>query len=126
MKLYAIYSKLSEEDSTPIIIKQGFSFWATVLNFFWALYHRMWIVTFFTLIANILVVYISASKPEIISIAYLINFAILLVFGFFSTEMQEFTAKRQGLKLEDIILAKSEDEAEILYFMRKYKIKATR
>ena len=113
MNIYSVYADSSKKGNNPILIKQGFSLAAGFFNCAWALYHRMWFIAFLTLGANFLI-----SALDTSSIAYSMNIAILFLFGFFASELREHYAKRNGLELSDIILAQSEEEAEVKYYAR--------
>ncbi len=110
MNLYSIYT--CKKDYSPIIIKQGFSIWALIFNFFWALYHRMWFVTLVVFLGGLIVTRFS----ELVIMERVVLF---FVFGFFASEMREFYAQKAGCRLDDIIFAASEEEAEIKYMSRK-------
>lgn len=117
MNLYSIYANCSDKNSDFIIVKQGFSLTACVFNFFWAFYHRMWLLIFFTAITNFITTFCIKGElsPLIENIKYI---AQIFVFGFFATEMREFYAQKKGMRLHDIILASSEEEAQLKYFIR--------
>ncbi len=117
MNLYCIYIDRKNEALNPVVIKQGFSLWALVFNLFWAFYHRMWLVAGLVIVTNLIM--FSFSGAEDIHIMELIKYVIeIFMFGFFSTELREFYAKKQGMQLDDIIVANSEEEAELKYMMR--------
>jgi signal transduction histidine kinase len=120
MNIYSVYTDSSKKKSNPILIKQGFSLIAGFLNFAWAFYHRMWFIAFLTLGINFLI-----SVLNISSIAYSMNIAILFLFGSFASELREYYAKKNGLKLSDILLAHDEEEAEVKYYARTNYIENT-
>ena len=117
MNLYSIYASCGDKNSDPVIIKQGFSPIAGVFNLFWAVYHRMWLVVILVMIANFII--ISFRETEVISLIgnlkYIVQF---FSFGFFATEIREYYARLRGMKLDVIILATSEEEAELKYMTR--------
>ena len=113
MNIYSVYTDSSKKDNELILIKQGFSLIAGFFNFFWALYHRMWAIAIFLMILSFIV-----SADGLSFIAYSISLAILFIFGFFASEIREYYAIKRGYSLSDIILAYSEEEAEIKYIQR--------
>jgi hypothetical protein len=114
MNLYSIYSNEESKNLDLRIIKQGFSFWALVFNFFWAIYHKMWSLVVLFAVFNLLMFLFQT--PENMVIIESIKYAVqIFVFGFFATELREFYARKRGMKLDDIILANSEEEAELKY-----------
>ena len=118
MNIYSAYTDSSKKDNELILIKQGFSFIACFFNFFWAIYHRMWLIAIFLMIISFI---IGANEPSFI--AYCVNLAILFIFGFFASEIREYYAIKNGYGLSDIILASSEEEAEIKYINRTEALK---
>ena len=117
MNLYSIYSNEESKNLDLRIIKQGFSFWALVFNFFWAIYHKMWSLVVLFAVFNLLMFLFQT--PENMVIIESIKYAVqIFVFGFFATELREFYARKRGMKLDDIILANSEEEAELKYRVR--------
>jgi hypothetical protein len=113
MNIYSVYVHSYRKDKELILIKQGFSFIAAIFNLFWALYHKMWLVAIISLIVNSFL-----GAYHISYIAYSVNIAMLLVFGFLASEMREYYATRNGYYVSDIIFAATEEEAEIKYFDR--------
>ena len=113
MNIYSVYTNNEKNNEDPILIRQGFSFIAGFLNVFWALYHKMWLLALFAIILNAIANHIQSTY-----IIYGLNVALLFIFGFFSSNMREYYAKKKGFKLDDIVLAQSEEEAEVRYYMR--------
>lgn len=117
MNLYSIYVKDQSEKFDPAIIRQGFSFWAFIFSFFWSIYHKMWLLTIAIILANLLILW--AETPEnTFMVQYAQGIAQFFIFGFFASELREWYAVKRGRRLVDIILASSEEEAEIKYLAR--------
>ncbi|WP_341758496.1 DUF2628 domain-containing protein [Candidatus Tisiphia endosymbiont of Ditula angustiorana] len=113
MNIYSIYVNPQKKDNDFILIKQGFSLFAAFLSVFWAFYHRMWLPLIITLILNIVISNLGCTN--FISVS---QFAIMLIFGFFSDDMREYDLQKKKYQLTDIILAKSEIEAELKFLER--------
>ncbi|MDR0774360.1 MAG: DUF2628 domain-containing protein [Rickettsia sp.] len=113
MNIYSMYVNPQKKDNDFILIKQGFSLFAAFLSVFWALYHRMWLPLITTLILSIVIS--SLGCTNFISVSQL---AIMLIFGFFSDDMREYDLQKKKYQLTDIILAKSEIEAELKFLER--------
>jgi hypothetical protein len=77
----------------------------------------MWIVATFVVMVNfaIILIYDVEKFSMIEYFKYVVQF---FIFGFFATELKEFYAEKQGMVLDDIILANSEEDAESKYMMR--------
>jgi hypothetical protein len=117
MNIYTIYVILNQDNISPLAVRQGFSLSACILGPLWALYHKMWGIAFLYFILDFLI-NSSQITPNFILFSYCYNIAKLFLFGFFASELQEYYAKKRGYSLTDIILAKSEEEAEVRYFTR--------
>lgn len=116
MKIYSIYTSNKEEEE-PIIIPQERSYIAGIFNILWALYHRMWFVAGVTLIAdialNIAIAYIDSK-----SFFYVAEASLVIIYILFASDLREYSAKRMGYKLSDIIVASDEAEAEMKFYNR--------
>lgn len=43
MRVYTVYQPpMIEESAEPVLIKEGFAWWALFVPLLWALYHRVW------------------------------------------------------------------------------------
>ncbi len=113
MNIYSIYLNPQKKDSDFITIKQGFSIFATFFSVFWALYHKMWLLLIVTLIFSIIILGLGYNQ-----FIYLGQITIILLYGFFSDDIREYDLQRKKYQLEDIILAKSQMEAELKFVSR--------
>lgn len=102
MNTYAIYANSKQKDNNFIIVKQGFSFVAVFFSTFWALYHKMWGVIILSIILYI-VLGLFSINPSI---------AIILIFGFFAADIQEYYLRENKYQLIDIIIAQNSIKAE--------------
>lgn len=118
MNIYSVYVKDENETYDLTIIKQGFSMWALIFNVFWAFYHKMWLVISLLVLINIVIFSfdVSANLAMLQGAKFITQ---LFIFGFFASELREFYANRRNLKLDDIIVANSEEEAELRYLTRR-------
>lgn len=118
MHLYSVYIRNNSGESTPVIIKQGFSFWALLFGIFWALHHRMWLVALLTIMLNLGSTYLYNKLPNlpVQQFGYIIQ---SFIFGFFASEIRELYAEKSTYSLSDIIFAASEEDAEIKYISRR-------
>jgi hypothetical protein len=115
MKIYAIYINTAQNNNNFVILKEGFSWVAALLNIFWALYHKLWLVVAIVIIFNVIIAATKIQELMLIS-----KIVVILLFGFLSTDMREYGLRRRNYKLRDIIFADSEIEAELKYLEREY------
>ena len=73
MHLYSIYIRSENKNLDLIIIKQGFSLSALIFNFFWAIYHKMWLVAGLIMVVNFIV--FSFQDAENISMVEYLKYA---------------------------------------------------
>lgn len=118
MNIYSVYVKEENETYDLTIIKQGFSIWALIFNVFWAFYHKMWLVISLLVLINVVIFSfeVSANLAMLQGAKFITQ---LFIFGFFASELREFYANKRGLNLDDIIVANSEEEAELKYLTRR-------
>ncbi len=116
MKIYSVYTS-DTEGQEPVLIPQERSYIAGIFNVLWALYHRMWIVAGSTVIVNV-IISVLVNSINSISFAYIAESSVILVYLLFASELREFSVKRQGYKLSDIIAASDVSEAEMKFYNR--------
>jgi hypothetical protein len=101
-----------------VIIKEGFSFIAGVLNIFWALYHKMW-----PLVGTIVFMHCALLAMQEYTAYNMIPFLQLITFlgfSFFASDLQEYALLKQNYVLKDTVIASSNLEAELKFFSRNY------
>lgn len=113
MNIYSVYFDSSKKKNNLLFIRQGFSFTAGIFNFFWAMYHKMWFIVFLMVIISAAI-----SNSATSYIVYSVKVAIVFIFCFFASELREYYAKKRGFALSDIVVANSEEDAELKYYMR--------
>lgn len=113
MNIYSVYIDSRKKETNPILIKQGFSFFAGIFNFLWAFYHKMW-----SLAIMVVIVHLVVTLLNIPYIADVVDIMVLFIFAFFASEIREYYASKKGLELSDIIFAHDEEEAEVRYYSR--------
>lgn len=112
MNIFSVYTKKDGDAIETTFVKQGFSFFAGVFTIFWSAYHKMWSVFLIAIVVN-LILAVSGDND------YGVSFLIFIFFAFFASDLREYYAKKRGYVLDDIIVAKSIEEAEMKYFERE-------
>ncbi|MFY9589662.1 DUF2628 domain-containing protein [Rickettsia endosymbiont of Halotydeus destructor] len=113
MNIYAIYINPEQKSNNFAIVREGFSWSALIFNIFWAFYHKMWLIVAFVIIVNIIMATINLQGLVFIS-----KLTIMLIFGFFASEMREYDLRRKNYRLRDVVFARSEIEAELKFLER--------
>ena len=124
MKTYTVHHRsgtpagiLADPDGA-VFIKEGMSWPALVVPFFWALWNRLWIVAALIFAAGLglwaLAPWLGLPGGVAFVISGLLNLLIALEGG----ELRRWTLERNGFVLTGLVSAPSEFEAEQIYFER--------
>lgn len=117
MNIYVIYANSKQNNNKNennfVILKEGFSWSAALFSIFWAIYHKMWLLVIAIIITTMIVNVVNIQWLMFIS-----KFTIMLLFGFLATDIREMKLKYKNYQLRDIIIAKTEIEAELKFLER--------
>ncbi len=113
MNIYAIYINPKQKNNNFIVIKKSFSWTAAVLSVFWALYHKMWLLVIIAVAINIV-----AMTINILELMLALKLIVMLIFGFFASDIRENYLQRTNFTLKDIVVAGSQVEAELKFLER--------
>jgi len=116
MHIYSLYVNSKRDNVSPVIIREGFSWSATLFGFIWALYHKMWHVAAIMIFIHI--VLIGMEEITHYNFILLIQILTIEVFGFFATDLQEFTLQKKNYQLKEIVFASSRMEAEMKFLIK--------
>jgi hypothetical protein len=118
----ALFTVLEPQDGKPdrvAFIPEGFAVGAFVFTFFWALWHRMWVVAallFAAFTALTLGVTYEVIGPGLGS---LLQVGLSLVFGFEAWRLKESSLLRAGFRRAGLIQASNLEAAELAYFAER-------
>lgn len=116
MLTYTVHKKnQSDSDSIAIYVPERFSWTAMLLTPFWILYHKLWGVFIGYLICSFLINELIISEIINTSSGFVLYYGLSALFGFSAFDFYRDSLKSKGFKLVDIIIASSEDEAELKY-----------
>ncbi len=113
MKIYTVHVNPSDPKliENAIFVKEGFSFFAAMLHVFWALFHKMWLVSAIILAVEIFLTALQSSEFVAVGIIESIKLGLLLFIGFNFNDWYRFYLNKRGYVLQDIISASNEDDA---------------
>lgn len=117
MKSYTVYTKMGRHSPDEILfIREGFSWAAFLFNFFWALYHRLWLaaslIFLFNLAISVLEVQHVLSSEQI----FIINVIFLIFVGIQGNDIRRHALIKRGYILTDIVCSDSEESAKHRFF----------
>jgi hypothetical protein len=118
-RIYTVHEKRAAPGgrvSEPVLIREGFAFWAFVFGPFWALWHRLWLVALLLIVLNLAV----ASLPALAGIgeaeAGAAQLGLILLTGLFARDLRRWTLARRGWALTAVVCADDSRVAEWRYF----------
>lgn len=113
MKVYTVHIRRHglDIDQDLVLIKEGFSFWAFLLNLVWALWNKLWWVAlgigFLSIFLNILTWALAVDPVS--SVAISIGSAFLI--GLIANDLHRWTLDQRGYANFGVITGETEDAA---------------
>ena len=125
MTTYSVYepskppADLAERAERLAFVKEGFSWPAFFVPFFWLIYHRMWIelVLLMVLLVSLQLAFGLDERGE--ALVGWASLAVSLLFAFEANDLRTASLERRGYKLAGVASGESRDTAE-LSFLRTW------
>ena len=117
-KIFNVYEKPEAPEPTERMemLRDGFSFFAFALSFFWLIFNRMWLVLL-GYVAVLVLVALAAQLGQLSEHAVLLlQGGINLLLGFHAYDLQGWVLKRRGYRLAGVLVAESELAAQRRYY----------
>jgi len=102
------YTVHVRERRSPVLVPEGFCWWALLFPLPWLLLHRLWLVTILWLAAGILAGVLAAFVPQAGLAA---GVALALGTGAFAYDLQRFTLGLRGYRMDGVVIAHDRDQA---------------
>ena len=120
-KTYNVYVKRDtvEPLETAVFVPDTFSIWAFIFTLFWALYHRLWILS--TVILGLTAALMLLNEFNLLS-EDMMNVGSMMVsvwVGFDGNAWREAALERRGYVLYDIVTGQNEQDAQRRFFDRE-------
>jgi len=103
VRFYAAYLHPSRP---PVLVHQGFSWWAAIFGPIWFFVHGAWIAGLFGVAVNVLV---AALTPPAFRLLGVVGLAWL--YGLFGQELREWNLRLRGYYLAHILAARDDEAA---------------
>ena len=116
MTLYTVLEPPDADPDKVAFLPEGFSWGALVFTFFWALFHRLWLVA--ALVFAGFALLNVAVEFELLDpvIAALLQVGVAFLLGFEGRGLQAMALERAGYRRAGLIQATQRDAAELAYF----------
>ena len=98
-----------------VAIKEGFSWGAGFLHFFWALYKKMWLVAFILFSITTFLTLLELKSYVTSDISQALKFGLLLFTGFNFNDWHSAHLVKNGYIFQGVISGKDEEEAHYKY-----------
>lgn len=116
MKIYEVYSNSAKNE--VVLIKEGNNFIAGVFGPFWALYHKMWILSIITFGLLVIQEYLRRQYIFIANYDFILTITVFLLFYFYGNKIIAYKLSNSGYVLYDIIVSRSLEEGEYKYYKK--------
>lgn len=112
MNVFTIHLPPDEAgEGDPLPIREGFCWPAFFFTFFWALWHRLWLVAgalFLVLIAVSVVLELAGVAP---SARLVTTFGLYALIGLVANDIRRWQVERRGWRLDSVVAGQDADEA---------------
>ena len=115
MKIYSAYFNPQKDDEQLMLVSYDFYFILAILPSITLLTKKQYILA---IAAFAITLFIGVMQNYAYGIGITLHLCYLLSCGWFGGDLYAYLLERDGYKLKDVICAKSEDEAELIYYSR--------
>lgn len=117
MRVYTVHQPpMIEDDDEPVLIKEGFAWWALFAPLLWALYHRLWGMAFAVLVATAVlegVLTLIGVDPVGHAVA---TVGLSWLFAALGNDWRRRTLERRGYRMAGVVAAPDVAAAEMRWF----------
>lgn len=120
LKLYTVHVKLTDAGEPQDIqfVREGFNIWAFLLNVFWALYHRCWLLAGVSLVILLATQWLVGQGWLQEASVGVMQIGLILLVGFFANDERRHALEKRGYKQQDIVAEENLTRARLRYFER--------
>ena len=117
-KIFNVYEKPESSDPADrvVLVREGFSIWALLLNAFWLIGQRMWAVLAIYIVLMVAVMHVAQTLQVSEPASVLLQFFLQLLLAFHAYDLKGWTLKRRGYRLAGILTGLSETHATRRYY----------
>lgn len=117
MRVYTVYQPpVVEPDDEPILIKEGFAWWALVVPLLWALYHRVWSMALVVLLVGAgLEVGLTVAGVDPLG-HFIASAGLSWLFASIANDWRRRALERRGYHMAGVVAAGDRASAELRWF----------
>lgn len=97
----------------PLLLREGFSFWAFLFGPFWLLAHRCWLAGLAALLLMVALGFLPGAWGALLPLG------LNLLLGFHAQDLRRWTLGRRGWRLAHVVLGEDEDTALVRLLTRE-------
>lgn len=118
MKIYNVYVDPNEAEPLEgaVFVKEGFSFAAAVMSFFWALYHRMWVVGAALFVVQMVLSLVDKKQILHADAVTILTTGLMVFVGYSANDWYGRNLSGRGKILFDVVSGKNKSDAERRFF----------
>ena len=92
--------------ATPVLVREGFSWGALVFGPLWLAVHRAWVPAVLTLVATVLILFLTTAGMSVVLLG-----ALILLLGLSGHDLYRWSLDHRGYLLAQVVAARNELEA---------------
>lgn len=117
MKVYTVHLRRHglDLDRDVVLVREGFSWAATILSLFWALWHRMWLVAAGLIMIPLLLNGLNWGLGTDQQTTFALGAGFAILTGLFAHDLRRWTLERQGFAEFGVVAGEDEDQALARY-----------
>lgn len=122
-QIYSVHVKDNAADAADrvVLVREGFALWAFVFGLFWLLYHRMWRMSLFYFLLNVVAMLASKHFGLAPVAEACLQIGLMFWLGCVARDAQRDSLSRSGYVEREVVVAESELLATRRYFDRQQK-----
>lgn len=118
MKTYTVLINLKSPKRQMVMLPESFTIWGFIFGVIWLFFSKQWLWGIVFLILNIIVSQMGQSDLITTTTAAIITTGLHLAVGFYGHDLIRKGFEKSGYLLDDVIVASSNQEAELKFLCR--------
>lgn len=123
MQIYTVHVKqgpdgdlTADHQAQAVFVREGFSFWAFLLQPLWALYHRLWLVAVLIFATAVLLGLAAGALGLSGWQSFCLQILLAVAIGVLAGDFRRWTLGRRGYAVQAVVAGEVLEDAESRYF----------